>query len=189
MNGCMLNHELVTDITSRAHSNMDARFTSTTGKRVRLLRLDLDIKQGDLADTIGVRQSYLSEIEGDKASPSGEIIGKLAKELKTTADYLLLLVDKPEKPEDAQPTFLFDEAAQVAHMVDEMAYPEIREQTLRAVTTIYEHYQKHAQRDEQIRDLLKVIESTRGVEFRRDLERRLGLNGTPRESDDEPLSL
>lgn len=80
---------------------MDAKYFSTTGKRVKLLRAYLELDQGELAERVQIRQSYLSQIENDKANPSGEVIAKLAAALNTTADFLLLLssdLDKPAPP-------------------------------------------------------------------------------------------
>lgn len=153
---------------------MDQRFYNTTGKRLVLLRDDLGLDQGVVAQRTGIRQSYLSQIEHDRANPSAEIMARLAKELDTTTDFLLLLTDDPAKPQDNKPTLLSEEAEQIARMVDDMP-PEGREGALRSVTGIYNHYEEHTRLNKQIMELLTLIESSQGAAFRRDLERRLGL--------------
>jgi len=147
----------------------------TTGGRILWLRRQTaKMKQKELAAKIGVVQSYMSELEGDKREPSAAIIARIADELNTTADYLMLRTDNASPPKDAEPTFLSDEAKAAADMIDEM-YPDLRAQALRAVKGIYNHYQEHAWRDQAIRELLNLIESTKGLDFRQDLERKLGL--------------
>lgn len=177
--------ELVTEITSEGMMDA-ARFSNTTGKRAKLLRMDQGLKQGDVAERVGIRHPYLSEIENDKAYPSGEVIAKLAQALGTTTDYLLLLTDNPEQPKDAEPTRLSEEAEQAAQMIDDM-YPYMRTQALGAVANIYAHYQEHAKRDKMIIELLNLIEMSNGPGYRRDLERRLGLAGRLQNNGEPPL--
>lgn len=180
--------ELVTEITTE--DMMDAsRFSNTTGKRAKLLRMDLGLRQGDVAEMVGIRHPYLSEIESDKARPTADVIAKLAQALHTTTDYLLLLTDDPKVPQDAEPTHISEEAEQAARMIDEMSDKEIRAQALRAVTGIHAHYSERVQKERLVRDLLNLIERSNGVEFRRDVERRMGLIARPANGSGEPPSL
>lgn len=76
---------------------------NTTGKRIRLLRGDLDLTQEELTRQVkklgvDVGRSYISILENSDAIPSGEIIQGLARVLHTTTDYLLLLTDDPLIP-------------------------------------------------------------------------------------------
>lgn len=70
----------------------------TTGKRVERLRKDNGMNQAALAALVGVRQNYISAIERDVASPSAEVMAKIALVLGTTTDFLLLLTDSPARP-------------------------------------------------------------------------------------------
>lgn len=122
----------------------------TTGQRIYWLRrTTAKMLQKDLAAALGVAQSYVSDMEADKREPSAEVARKIADVLNTTTDYLLLRTDDPSPPKDAEPTFLSDEAAQAATMIDEM-YPDLRSQALRAVRGIHEHFVEHAWRDQMI---------------------------------------
>lgn len=76
---------------------------NTTGKRIRLLRGDLDLTQEELTrqiEKLGVTigRSYISLLERTSNVPSGDVLAGLARVLRTTTDYLLLLTDDPLIP-------------------------------------------------------------------------------------------
>lgn len=76
---------------------------NTTGKRIRVLRGDLDLTQEELTrqvEKLGIRigRSYISLLERSTNIPSGEVLAGLARVLHTTTDYLLLLTDDPLIP-------------------------------------------------------------------------------------------
>lgn len=82
----------------------------TTGKRIRVLRGDLELTQAELTRQLAklgieINQSYISTLETTNKTPSGEIIRGLAEVLQTTTDYLLLRTDDPLLPgeEDLTP--------------------------------------------------------------------------------------
>lgn len=77
---------------------LDTRLLDTTGKRVERLRKDSGMNQAALAGLVGVRQNYISAIERDVASPSAEVVAKIAQALGTSTDFLLLLTDIPVRP-------------------------------------------------------------------------------------------
>ena len=51
------------------------------GARVRELRLKKNMLQGELADKVGIRESYVSDIETAKKEPCLEVIKMLAQGL------------------------------------------------------------------------------------------------------------
>jgi transcriptional regulator with XRE-family HTH domain len=51
------------------------------GARVRELRQRKNMLQGDLADKVGIRESYVSDIENGKKEPCLEVIKMLAQGL------------------------------------------------------------------------------------------------------------
>lgn len=161
----------------------------TTGKRVERLRKDRGMNQVELARAVNVRQNYISAIERDVATPSAEVMAGVARALETTLDFLMLLTDNPELLDDAEPTAWSEEAEQAARMIDEMSDKEIRAQALRAVTGIHAHHSERVQKERLVRDLLNLIERSNGVEFRRDVERRMGLIARPANGSGEPPSL
>lgn len=76
--------------------------TETTGKRVLWLRQRLGITQVELASRVNVRQSYVSDIEHNRAIPSTQVIASIANVLDTSIDYLLLRSDDPMSPNDEE---------------------------------------------------------------------------------------
>lgn len=68
------------------------------GERVRALREARKLTQKELAGRLGVSVSYISKVENEKLHfgdyPSEKFIHKLAAELDTDEDELLLLADK-----------------------------------------------------------------------------------------------
>lgn len=67
---------------------------SSIGQRIYDLRIERDIQQGELANTIGIHQSVLNRIEkGSRPARDSEIIA-IASCLQVTSDYLLGLSPK-----------------------------------------------------------------------------------------------
>jgi transcriptional regulator with XRE-family HTH domain len=68
------------------------------GNRIRVLRVNCALTQQQLADRMGVSVSYISKVENERLHfgdyPSSKFIHKLAEELRTDEDELLLLADK-----------------------------------------------------------------------------------------------
>ena len=60
---------------------MSTEFRKRFGARVRELRQEKNMLQGELADKVGVRESFISDIENAKKEPCLEVIGMLAKGL------------------------------------------------------------------------------------------------------------
>ena len=59
------------------------------GDKVKILRKEMEITQQKLAIAIGVSQSTIGMIEGNKQGASNDTLIKLANALNTTVDYLL----------------------------------------------------------------------------------------------------
>ena len=59
------------------------------GDKVKILRKEMKITQQKLAIDIGVSQSTIGMIEGNKQGASNDTLIKLANALNTTVDYLL----------------------------------------------------------------------------------------------------
>ncbi len=62
---------------------------TSLGERIKEIRQSLGWTQDRLAQEAGVSKSFLSEIENDKASVSGEILLKIATALEASLDYLM----------------------------------------------------------------------------------------------------
>lgn len=104
-------------------NTMGSDMLATFGKRLRVLRNEQGLTQGDLIDIlerrygVTVGRSYISILEGGEKMPSGEIVAAMARALKTTSDYLLLLSDNPIYVEDGV-TVSADDPAEVQLLED-----------------------------------------------------------------------
>ncbi|WP_289030245.1 helix-turn-helix transcriptional regulator [uncultured Paraglaciecola sp.] len=49
----------------------------TLGRKLKSLRTEHELSQPELADKIGIEQSYLSKLENDKSLPSNEVLRKI----------------------------------------------------------------------------------------------------------------
>ena len=63
------------------------------GDRLREAREQRHLTQDELASILGLGQSQMNKYENNKSEPSAEIIGRFARELEITTDWLLGLVD------------------------------------------------------------------------------------------------
>lgn len=59
------------------------------GENLKKIRLSKGIKQVEIARTLGVDRSFVSNIENGKTNPTLSTIASLAKALGTTSDQLL----------------------------------------------------------------------------------------------------
>lgn len=86
---------------------------NTTGKRVRLLKGDLEYNSTELREKmkavgVDISSGYMSEIENDKKLPSRRVLEALAEVLGTTVDYLLLRTEEPfPAPNVKEPNTLY----------------------------------------------------------------------------------
>lgn len=60
---------------------MSTEFRKRFGARVRELRQEKNMLQGELAFKVGVRESYISDVENAKKEPCLEVIRMLAQGL------------------------------------------------------------------------------------------------------------
>lgn len=63
--------------------------------RIKDLREDLDLKQTELAEKIGITQKALSNYETGRSEPSFDIIFKLSEFFDVSIDYLLCKTNNP----------------------------------------------------------------------------------------------
>jgi len=63
--------------------------TTKFGKKVRKIRLEKKLSQGDIARILGVHRSYISGLERGVRNPSLATVQKVAKALKVNAKDLV----------------------------------------------------------------------------------------------------
>ena len=59
------------------------------GEKLRQLRKDRKLTQPELADAIGIEQSYLSKLENDKYVPSSDVFGRILEEFDLSVGDLV----------------------------------------------------------------------------------------------------
>ena len=59
------------------------------GEQIAHVRKTKNIKSGELAEVIGVKQPYISAIENGRKTPSVDLLQKIASALGTTSSELL----------------------------------------------------------------------------------------------------
>lgn len=74
------------------------RKASLIGKRIKLLRLERDLNQGDIEKVAGICRSHISNIESGKiGNPGLYTLERIAKALKVSISYLLHFDEKSFK--------------------------------------------------------------------------------------------
>lgn len=71
---------------------------ATFAERLKELRKRKGLTQKELAERVGTQQGVYTNWENGKREPKYDKVVKIAKELNTTADYLLGLADEQELP-------------------------------------------------------------------------------------------
>lgn len=61
----------------------------TLGQQIKTLRVEKNLSQPELANAIGIEQSYLSKLENDKSTPSNDIFRKLLVGLDISIEELI----------------------------------------------------------------------------------------------------
>lgn len=134
------------------------------GERVRQLREDLNMTQGELADAIvlsapGVNQSHISQIERGVAGLRPESLAAVAVALETSVDYLLGLTDDPTRREDmAEQVILVEKnpgrrelLQRLFTAIERMPAP-MRDQYLETLTLLYQGVMAAAREDRDRRN-------------------------------------
>ena len=65
------------------------KITTLIGKRIKILRLDRGLTQGDIEEATGVSRSHISKIESGKVTNPGlDTLEKISKALKVSISFL-----------------------------------------------------------------------------------------------------
>ncbi len=93
----------------------------TLGKKIKTLRAKHNLSQPELAEKIGIEQSYLSKLENDKSVPSNEIFKQILQVFElSVAQFVSDLADGPERQRlkaiaDVEHYFLQQQQSQQQH--------------------------------------------------------------------------
>ena len=64
------------------------------GEKIKQLRTEKNLTQPQLAEAIGIEQSYLSKLENDKSIPSADIFQAILKALSVDVGHFLEGIDE-----------------------------------------------------------------------------------------------
>lgn len=154
-------------------------YPKSFGRRVKVLREDMDLKQPELTERVqkhGVRftQSYLSKLESGDRMPGGEIVLALALELKTTTDFLLGRTTDPNLPDETEVEVAIAPEAETAAKIIDALSPEMRQEALKLVQSLYEQEALRRTRNaETWQSLLSTVERIAGKGVRQQVEQSL----------------
>ncbi|CAH1215277.1 hypothetical protein PAECIP111891_04245 [Paenibacillus allorhizoplanae] len=88
------------------------------GERIKERRDRLDMLQEQCADSVGVTRGVLSSYERNVSIPPSNVLGRLAKALNTSTDYLLELTDDPTPSINKNETLTEDDVKRRKFMID-----------------------------------------------------------------------
>lgn len=142
-------HSCDSGVTSQRRSDnifcMTLDLFGSTGKRIKALRTSRDINQKELVTAlkshgVDVGPSFISQVETSRKQPPLEMVVALAKILRTTTDYLLMVTDDPTPVISTESQLVIDvesrtERALLEDWLELMEdlEPERRDSVLRAV--------------------------------------------------------
>ena len=63
---------------------------------LRLLRIFHDMKQGELAERLGISRSHISELENSNKTPSMDVIEKYATEFRVPVSSIMFFAENVE---------------------------------------------------------------------------------------------
>lgn len=109
------------------------------GDKVKLLRKKMKITQQKLAETIGVSQSTIGMIEGNKQGASNDTLIKLAVTLNTTVDYLLS-DDIEEQDIDAENVDFDDDDIRRIERARKKMDPKNKEKMMKILRSAFDEY-------------------------------------------------
>jgi len=129
------------------------RIMSTIGEYIKAQREQAKISLRQLADSAGVSNPYLSQIERGLRKPSAEILQQIAKGLRISAEALYvqagILEDRPA-----------DSGVRSALLTD----PQLTERQKQVLIEIYESFRRESQPSPTTAEIISVIRDPSAAE-------------------------
>ena len=99
----------------------EIRYDETIGGRIHWLRKNQGMTIAEVAKSLNVRASHLSNVENNKGGLSVDVLGRLVQILHSTMDYVVMGKGIPNPDDDATPPpHWSDEADAAAALIDAM---------------------------------------------------------------------
>jgi len=77
------------------------------GRSIKLVRTMAELKQGEMAERLGITQNYLSLLENNKAEPSLSLLRRISDEFNVPINFLLLESSVEFESSDPEEDVLF----------------------------------------------------------------------------------
>ena len=131
-------------------TGMNTYTNDSTGSRVAWARKQKTVQDADgrrrpmngheLADAVGVRNVYISQIENNHRIPSRDVLLKIAEVLGVTVGFLLMETDVPQPAgaEPEVPVYFSEEADAGAKLIDDVKDPAKRREMLAVLRVMAE---------------------------------------------------
>ena len=81
--------------------------TVNIGRSIKLVRTIAELKQGEMAERLGITQNYLSLLENNKAEPSLSLLRRISDEFNVPINFLLLESSVEFESSDPEEDLLF----------------------------------------------------------------------------------
>lgn len=75
---------------------------TTVGERIRRRRIELGLKQEDLAQKAGISKGFLSDVENGKRNIGAETLLDLSRAMAVSLDYLMTGEESDDQEKEAQ---------------------------------------------------------------------------------------
>jgi transcriptional regulator with XRE-family HTH domain len=85
------------------------------GKGIRFVRVASGLKQGQVAERLGITQNYLSLLENNKAQPSMDLLRKISEVFRIPAAFLLWEDSMPSAGETPEVTQKYERIRSLIH--------------------------------------------------------------------------
>lgn len=93
------------------------------GRALRLIRVYHDVPQGKLAERLGISNSFLSEIESEKKTPSMELLAKYSATFDIPMSSILLFAENMNTPARPRSKWIADKIVKLLEFVDARSKP------------------------------------------------------------------
>lgn len=88
------------------------------GRALRLIRVFHDMPQGKLAQRLGISNSFLSEIETEKKTPSIDLLNKYSAIFDIPMSSILLFAENMDSPGRPRKKWIADKILRLLEYVD-----------------------------------------------------------------------
>ncbi|MDD5065100.1 MAG: helix-turn-helix transcriptional regulator [Phycisphaerae bacterium] len=90
------------------------------GKGIKFVRIASGLRQGEMAERLGISQNYLSLLENNKAEPSIALLKKISKNFGVPAGFLFWEDAMPSEGEKPEVTEKYERIRSLVHELQQL---------------------------------------------------------------------